>query len=109
MIRKIILLTSIATIFSSYLSAGTINSAKIEYVQVNNIAGSSNVVVIKFDTPPTSPSCADDRMIASLDTSGGKALLSIALTAHASGKSVSVQGAGQCDGNLEVVSYMRVL
>ena len=61
-----IILFLIAMIISGYASAGEIVSAKIEYVQVNNIAGISNSVVIKFDTAPTNPACADDRMIAPL-------------------------------------------
>lgn len=81
---------------------------KIEYVQVNV---GTNYGVVKFDQVSESrPSCATDpegRMIFSLDGSGGKALLSMALAAKASIATVSIYGTGSCNGALELVEFAR--
>ncbi|WP_145997892.1 hypothetical protein [Vibrio sp. vnigr-6D03] len=89
-------------------------TGKIEYVQTNVISGqNSNYGVIKLDRISSSrPSCATDtqgRMIFSLDSSGGKALLSIALAAKASNASLFITGTGTCHSGLEMVSFARYL
>ncbi len=108
--KKILLIILINLLFSSYSIAGSVTS-KIKYVQI--VAGGNipNTVLIKFEAPPVDrPSCAtDDRMVADLSTPSGKAILSIALAAKASGAEVFSGGSNSCSTNLEKILYIRYL
>jgi hypothetical protein len=93
---------------SSAWSSGIVNSSTVSYVQVNS---SQERAYIKFTSDPaTPPSCATDpRMSIDLMTHAGRAMLSIALTAKASGKQLFAAGHGACFSNYEEIHYIRLL
>ncbi|SMF57439.1 hypothetical protein SAMN02745866_03673 [Alteromonadaceae bacterium Bs31] len=92
------------------VSAGEV-TAKIKYIQVNVIAGTKDIVVVKFESEPINrPPCAtDDRMIVKLDTEAGRAVLSMALAAKAADRAIYMRGTGDCTNALENIAYLRFI
>ncbi len=77
---------------------GIANTLTVDNVRVDR----SGVGYVRFTTPliSTPPACATtypNHLSFNTNTPGGQAILSIALTAKASGKRIYAKGAGTCD------------
>ena len=101
-IRFCRVLILLGALFASGLSvaAGVIKDAKIEGIYCGIFNG-ANMCSIYFDkSAVSSPSCAVShlklRMQISTETNIGRSMLSLALTAHSTGKTVFASGTGTC-------------
>ena len=111
---KIVFKLSALALFawSATVSAGSVSSAKITAVRVD----SSGFGMMFFDKPLTTPAAcvpagAVSRMSFDTKSPGGQAMLSIALSAQVSGKTVTVTGTKSClqyTTSVESANYLTI-
>ena len=113
--KKMVALLVVLAGFSNTALAGT-SSGKVTniYAHVSNSAYGNADGAILFAAGPhvNKPSCSivGDEWSISLGTEHGKAMYSMLLSAAAMGKSVFVEGEGNCNGwsDRESPKYMRI-
>ncbi len=109
---KIIILLALASLSSTVFSAGSVNDFTVTTVRVDR----SGLGIITFEgslggTPASCISSSyHNHLSFDTNTTGGKAILSIALSAQATGKKVSARGTGNCEdyGSVESWSFGNI-
>ena len=103
----------IVLLFSFLLPQFAFSGAQVDEAKVVNVRVDKNGKgYIRFDKPLTGApaSCISghaEHLAFDLSTPGGKGIMSVALAAQASGKTIKAQGNGQCDiyGTVESWSW----